>query len=273
VFVAPPVSHTDATPSKDVVSESRALWTLLEPSRHEVETAVLHVQQNLRKPSRLRTRRRVLPLVAFVFVFGGALAYAAQGGVRDLFTEQNERPPVPAGVMAARARAVLGDRPIVPDSRTEVVGASRTTSQAAGHVLRGHVERQSEGQGKPNRPKAEQLLPSETTVAEVPSEARLTDEALGADEATAQASRARAWDTIGRALADGDTLLAERTLQLLMVSGHAPTVAKAELGLSQLSLAKGDCVAARRGALTLMEHPAASSAVRRGAERILRSCE
>lgn len=196
-----------STREERVLGLAREAWRAGEPSGARVELAARRIERRMRR-GRSRPARRHSLVLAFLVVFGGALAYAASGGGKAWF---GERPRETSGAkLAAGARGGLGAA--VEES------ARRARADAAAAL--------------PAKPPA---------VAEEPQALPRA----AAQKPSASPAPAASWRAVDEALDAKDDARAKLALEGLAKSSDATTRAKARLGLAQLAKSKGDCATAR----------------------------
>lgn len=197
-----------STREERVLELARRAWRAGEPSEARVEIAARRIERRMRRGPSRPARRHTLVL-AFLVVFGGALAYAASGGAPGLF---GGAPRAPEGQkLGSAARGGLGA------GVEQSVRAARPKSQPAALAV-------------PVEP------PAEATPAAKPAAAR----------SPSSPAPAASWRAVDEALDAKDDARAKHALEGLAKSNDATTRAKARLGLAQLARSKGDCATAQR---------------------------
>ncbi|GMV15542.1 MAG: hypothetical protein AMXMBFR56_37660 [Polyangiaceae bacterium] len=196
-----------STREERVLGLAREAWRAGEPSEARVELAARRIERKMRR-GRSRPARRHTLVLAFLVVFGGALAYAASGGGKPWF---GERPREASGAkLGVAARGGLG------------VAVEESARRARADI-----------------PAA---LPAEPAAA---AEEPLALPKAAAQKPGAAPAPAASWRAVDEALDAKDDARAKLALEGLAKSGDATTRAKARVGLAQLAKSKGDCATAR----------------------------
>jgi uncharacterized protein HemY len=86
-------------------------------------------------------------------------------------------------------------------------------------------------------------------------------------------AEASSWHTVRQALGDGDHKQAERELTKLSETNDRATRAKAQLGLAQLAVSRGDCRSARAIALQVARTPALDDKLIERAHNVIIRCK
>jgi len=225
-----------STREERVLELAREAWRASEPSEAKVEIAARRIERKLRR-GRARPARRHTLVLAFLVVFGGALAWAASGGVQR-FSEGASPQRAPA--LERAARGGLGS-----DSESW----ARRTRAPAEHQALTH-ELTQPGQPMPEAERREQAKPK-----------------------PASPAPAASWRAVDEALDAKDDARAKQALEGLAKSGDPTTRAKARLGLAQLARSKGDCASARRIAGEIGTMEGVDSSVTKRAAALVAECE
>lgn len=216
------MSEELSTAELRALETAREVWPTAVPNDADIEAAVRRLRPRVR-----RTKRRLLPrqlgrLSVIFVVLGFGLAWAA-GGKSQLVGYVH--PPAPAKLQGelgagvhAMARSVAKARP----------GTVRPNPQANSGETAKHPEASKD-----------------------PALAQVAAPALGRRVAGKAATRGRAdaiptdpapaWGKVREALAVGNAQDAERALAELTTHTEPETQLKAQLGLAQLALSRGDC--------------------------------
>ncbi len=225
-----------------ILSVARATWRADQPSEEELARAARRVERRMKAKGRPRPARRHTLILAFLIVFGGALAYAASGGRGSWFSE---RSPSPERNIERSVQSGLGV--VVPTlpARGKTFAAP---SSAAGSTL---------AEPSPGAPAA-----SADRVA--------SGSSTGARAVPAPAA---SWRAVDEALDAKDDGRATKALEGLAKSTDPTTRAKARLGLAQLARAKGDCAGAQRIATEVASTPGVDPSVVKRAQSLAAECQ
>ncbi|MBK8999272.1 MAG: hypothetical protein IPM35_26430 [Myxococcales bacterium] len=224
-----------STREERVLGLAREAWRAGEPSEARVELAARRIERKMRR-GRSRPARRHTLVLAFLVVFGGALAYAASGGGKPWF---GERPRETSGAkLGVAARGGLG------------VAVEESARRARADV-----------------PAA---LPAAPPAA---ADEPLAIPKAAAQKPAASPAPAASWRAVDEALDAKDDARAKLALEGLAKSSDATTRAKARLGLAQLAKSKGDCATAKRIAAEITGQEGVEPSVVKRARALASECE
>lgn len=204
-----------STREERILELAREAWQKGEPRQARVELAARRIERNLRASTR-RTRpaRRHTLVLAFLVVFVGALAYAASGGSRGLFSEGSKGTN---SKIASAARTGLGAGVIESVQRTKPRADTEARSASPAPV--------EQREAKPSTARAGTPAPAASW--------RAVDEALDAKD-DARASRALE----GLAKSSDATTRAKARLglaQLAKSKGDCPTAKRLAAEVAAMS--------------------------------------
>ncbi len=231
----------DLSPKQErALSVARDAWSAAVPTQADTEGAVQRIRPRLRSPRRRSLSRPAGKLTVIFIVLGAGLAWASGGGSRF---------------------AMVGDAPVAP------LGDAVSVGQGAAARALTQVE--------PQEPK---LTPEAASEPREPASARakqgarapgaLLTSKVQLDSKTDTETR---WRAVREALAEGDSGSAQRALAELADQKDPDTRIKAELGLAQLALARGDCKRATAISAAILAKDA-SKAMRKRAVNIAMQC-
>jgi hypothetical protein len=226
---------------------ARRAWQAARPTEDDVDRAVWRMAGALRGKERRLVPRRLPALVATALVLGGALAYAASGGIPRIGTSavrddgaatlHGRRAPAPTEVPAER-KAPAEPATVTPDELSLDLSPPPLSPPVA-----------------PFKPKASLDMPS-------------------VDSQRTTSHHDGTWREVGEALAAGDDDGARRVLKgLALVQDDPATSAKARLGLARLAMSEGDCKRALRLALGVARTPGLDDKLVKRAHDIAVRCE
>lgn len=208
------MKHELSSADQRMLVAARLAWRAAVPTDVDVEQAVKRLTPRLERKRQHRPLRHAGRLAVIFVVLGAGLAWAAGGGSRF---------------------SAAGSRPLEPLQSGGVRSAGEAVSLSARLAA------------TPAPALAEEAL-SPALVAPSVAPPRPTRAARGtppvAAPSGANANETSTWRRVREALAEGDAPGAEVALSELGASQDPDTRVKAELGLAQLALARGDCARA-----------------------------
>ncbi len=219
---------------------AREAWSAAVPTEADTEGAVRRIRPRLRSARRRSFSRQAGKLTVIFIVLGAGLAWAS--GESSRF-------------------ALLGDPPVPPLGDTVSVGqgaAARALTQVEPEAPKLSPDVLSEPQGSAS---AGVKPGARTPTALVNSKVR----------ANSKLDTETRWRAVREALADGDSGSAQRALAELADQKDPNTRIKAELGLAQLAVARGDCKRATAISAAILAKDA-SKAMRKRAVNIAMQC-
>ncbi len=216
------MSEDLSTAELRALDTARDVWPTAVPNDADIEAAVRRLRPRVRSTKRRLLPRQIGRLSVIFVVLGFGLAWAA-GGKSQLASYVH--PPAPAKLQGelgagvhAVARSVVQARP----------GTVRPSPQASSGETAKHLEASKD--------------PALAKVAAPDSGRRVAGKAATRARAEAiAADPAPAWKKVREALAIGSARDAEQALSELTTHAEPETQLKAQLGLAQLALSRGDC--------------------------------
>ena len=195
--------------------------------------------------------RRPIAALAFAVALGGALAYAASGGMSDWFGEPGASSSRPSLHGALRA----GEGRLPPRSRGEAATSAPDPAAAAEPPAVAATSEETPG-AAPSADKLESASKSSGALA----------------SKRASPAPAASWRAVDEALDARDDAKAKQALEGLAKSDDVTTRAKARLGLAQLARGRGDCTEARRIAFEVAAMRGVELSVIKHAQAIVLEC-
>ena len=219
---------------------AREAWSAAVPTEADTEGAVRRIRPRLRSSRRRSLSRQAGKLTVIFIVLGAGLAFASGGGSRFAMIDGAPVPPLGDTVRVGQGAAARALTQVEPEAASQ-------SSEAA-------PPRQEPAAGKANRrSRAPQGLVNPKAQSDVRSDTETR------------------WRAVRKALADGDSGSAQRALADLADQKDPETRIKAELGLAQLAVARGDCKRATAISAAILAKDA-SKAMRKRAVNIAMQC-
>lgn len=212
------MKHELSPADQRMLAAARLAWRAAVPTDVDVEQAVKRLTPRLERKRQHRPLRHAGRLAVIFVVLGAGLAWAAGGGSR--FSAAGSWPLEP--LHSGGARSAGGA--VSQSARLAATPAPALAEEALSPGLEPALEAPSVAPPRPTR------AARGTPPLAAPS--------------GANANETSTWRRVREALAEGDAPGAEVALSELGASQDPDTRVKAELGLAQLALARGDCARA-----------------------------
>jgi hypothetical protein len=250
---------------EQVLALARRAWESGLANDEEVEAGAQRVARRMRaRPSRPPRLRRPVAAFAFAVVFGGALAYAASGGVHWPGSKDTSGPgSAVVTPLHGAVRAGVGSHFFAWKAPVKAPSAAPDKAKSA--------PAEDETSTAPDRQNPQEMPSAAPSALPVPSETK--SGASAGDNGKAAAAAASTWRDVDRALDAKDDARAKHALEGLSKSKDVATRAKAQLGLAQLARSKHDCRTARALALEVVKTPGVEASVSRRAQEIVLMCD